>query len=55
MSSYKFALILLLNDAHLKQKKWQTTKKKVQSPKFIKKIKIISKKKITSKKNGMGH
>ena len=40
MSLNKFTHIpLLKNDAQLKQKKWQITTKKEQSPKFIKKKK----------------
>ena len=45
ISLNKFTHIpLLKNDAQLKQKKWQITTKKEQSPKFIKKIKIMSQK-----------
>ena len=51
VSLYKFTHVpLLKNDAKLKQKsEKQPQKKKIQSPKFIKKIKLCLGKKITSK------
>ena len=51
VSLYKFTHVpFLKNDAKLKQKsEKQPQKKKIQSPKFIKKIKLCLGKKITSK------
>ena len=51
MSLYKFTHILLFkNDAQLKQKSDKQTKKKNQSPKFIKKYKSCKKKHVYLKK-----